>query len=79
MTDPLDSSFLWHVGIPMEVFDLKLDNDVTSLIKRRLRQQFDVDSDEPLPQELSRMVDALQSKLNMLSSLCAQPKTNQSA
>jgi hypothetical protein len=27
----------------MEVFDLKLDNDVTSLIKRRLRQQFDVD------------------------------------
>ena len=47
----------------MEVFDLKLDNDVTSLIKRRLRQQFDVDSNEPLPQELSRMVDALQSNI----------------
>ncbi|NBS34760.1 MAG: hypothetical protein EBS82_02800 [Methylocystaceae bacterium] len=48
----------------MEIFESSSKIDVAGLIKRGLRQQFQVDPADPAPSEIIRLLDKLQERLS---------------
>jgi len=48
----------------MEILESSSNIDFYGLIKRGLRQQFQVDTDEPAPSEIMRLLDKLHERLS---------------